>query len=317
MVSRGATSLQLTLHIGPHKTGTTALQSAFARGARPLRRKGVLYPKTNWLYPAQHRLAFALKGKAIPGTGERPDRKAEMAELKAAIGQHAGDRVFLSSEELFSCNLKAVTWLRDQLDIADVRILTFLRRPDMFLVSSYNQKIRQAGNGFDAPIRRFVRDPRKIAPEIDYQACLGAWADVFGDAAICLETYEDAAPLGRTLKHLGLPPRFLPDQPGVNKSVPGAVAECMRHAKAIGMAPEHQRRVLKRATSLFGKYPPFVLSNEDRLHIIRMLEPSNSALFQRFGRENPYTAEGYKPVPQKQDFNLSQQDLMRLIGCFL
>ena len=309
--------MHLTIHIGPHKTGTTALQTAFAVGSGKLRKAGVVYPRSNWLYPAQHRLAFALKDQRIPGTNDHPDREREVHDLMAAIAASKCQKAFLSSEEFFACPPSAIAWLRHRLDLDHVEILTFLRRPDTFLVSSYGQKMRQPGNGFDAPIQRFVRNPRQIAPEIDYRTCVQAWADAFGDDRVLLKTYEAGRPLMAALQQLGLSPDFLPDDPTVNKSPPGPVIETMRHAKAIGLSPDRQRRLLNIATEVYANREHFFLSTEDRLSIVRAFEDDNSALFRRFGQDNPYTLKKFTPVPGIRDHNLSHTDLLYLVDRLL
>ena len=307
--------LHLTIHIGPHKTGTTALQTACASGARTLAKSGVLYPKVCWHKPAQHRLAFAAKGRNLPGGGGVPDYGTELRALATALASFPRDRALISSEELFACPPEAILRLRDVLPDMTVQILTFLRRPDDFLVSSWNQKIRQPGNGFCAPIRRFVADPLQFAPEIDYARCIGNWAAVFGDGAIRLEVYEGGPPLPRTLALLGLPPDLLPDPTGVNRSVPGAVAECLRHAKLAGLSTETQRRLLERAQAVFADGPGFHLTPEDRRKVLAALEPANDALFRRFGKVNPFTPG---IVAETEDrLNLSHKDLMRLVETLL
>ena len=307
--------MHLTIHIGPHKTGTTALQTACASGARALAKAGVLYPRVCWHRPAQHRLAFASKGRKMPGGGAVPDFGTEVRALATALAAARTRRALISSEELFACPPEAIAQLGEALRGVAVEILTFLRRPDDFLVSSWNQKIRQPGNGFSAPIRRFVADPLQFAPEIDYARCVGNWADAFGDASIRLEVYEDGPPLPRTLAFLDCPPDLLPDLTGVNRSVPGAVAECMRHAKLAGLASDTQRRLLKRATDVFADRPDFHLSSEDRRAVLAALEPANDALFRRFGRENPFTPGSVAETEDR--LNLTHGDLMHLIGALL
>lgn len=307
--------LHLTIHIGPHKTGTTALQSACAAGARTLLKAGVLYPKVCWHRPAQHRLAFAAKGRKLPGNGAVPDFDAELRALSAALASARARRALISSEELFACPPEAILALRQALPDVTVEVLTFLRRPDDFLVSSWNQKIRQPGNGFSSPIRRFVKDPLQFAPEIDYTRSIGHWADIFGDGAIRLEVYEDGPPLPRTLALLGLPSDLLPDPPGVNRSVPGAVAEAMRHAKLAGLPSETQRRLLDCALTVFADGPDFHLSAKDRRAVLTSLEPANDALFRRFGKVNPFTPDISNATEDR--LNLTHADLLRLIGTLM
>lgn len=306
--------MELTIHIGPHKTGTTAIQVAFAGASGALRRQGLLYPRTNWLFSAQHRLAFALKGRTIPGL-DRPDPATEIDELLRALDRFSGNRAFISSEEFFACPPDAIRHLHDRLGPA--RIVAFPRRPDDFLVSCYNQKIKQPGNGFSAPIRRFLDGPEQIAPEFDYLACISAWADVFGDAAIRLETYESGPPLARLrdILELGNVPADPPGRP--NASVPGVVAEIMRHAKATGMAEAKQRILFTRIQRFFAGYPPFVVSAEDRERLLTATEPDMNALFARFGLPNPYRACRAAGTAPTRTHNLVHQDMLRFIETLL
>ena len=259
-------------------------------------------------------MAFALKARRIPGTKDTPDAKVEVANLLAAVRQSKLSRVFLSSEELFSCPPEAIAWLKTELGADQVDFLTFLRRPDTFLVSCYNQKMRQPGNGFASPISRFVKAPKQIAPEIDYFACINAWAEVFGDDRITVGTYEAGSPLVATLKHLGLPPGLLQDDPTVNRSLPGAVVETMRYAKTIGMPVDHQRRLLKLASEVFADGAPFYMADQDRISIIGAFEAANTTLFKRFGAKNPYAKRAFVPVAPLQEYNLKHSDLLRIVG---
>ena len=307
--------MDITIHIGPHKTGTTAIQTAFAQAAGALKREGVLYPKTAWRQTAHHRLAFALKGKKIPN-GDTPDLNEELNALCQAISGFDGRHVFLSSEEFFSCPPDALAVLKARLN-RPVQIVTFLRRPDNFLISCYNQKIKQPGNGFAAPIKPFLEAPQKIAPEMNYARAVATWADVFGDASIQLETYESGPPLARLRALLDL--KKLPADPHrrINASVPGVAVEIMRHAKVSGMEEAHQSKLLARTRQVYHGYPPYVVSDADRLAIIEKMEPDLNALFRRFGLDNPYTAANFEPIPCDRDYNANMQDMMRLLDSFL
>ena len=307
--------MDITIHIGPHKTGTTAIQTAFARAASALKREGILYPKTTWRQTAHHRLAFALKGKKIPGGGT-PDLNEELDAICHTISGFQGRHAFLSSEEFFSLGPEALTTLKTRLR-APIRIVTFLRRPDNFLISCYNQKIKQPGNGFAAPIKPFLDAPRKIAPEMDFAGAIATWADVFGDDAIVLETYEAGPPLVRLRALLGL--KHLPPDPDhrMNVSVPGVAVEIMRHAKISGMEETHQSKLLARSRQVYQGYPPYVVSDADRMAVIAEMEPDLNALFERFGQDNPYTVSNFQPVPCDRDYNANMQDIMRLLDSFL
>ena len=304
--------MELTIHIGSHKTGTTALQVAFAKASAALKREGLLYPKTQWRQTAHHRLAFALKGKSVP-RGDQPDLDGEIAKLMSALNAFHGGQALISSEEFFTCKEDALHALKTALGMP-VRVVCFLRRPDTFLVSCYNQKIKQPGNGFFPPIAKFLKNPRAIAPEMDYLSALSTWADVFGDAAITLETYEAASPLARMCAILGLETRLDDLDQQVNASVPGAVVETMRRAKAFGVSESKQRKLLARTREVYQGYPPYFVSNEDRRAVLAEMEDDMEVLFQRFGRTNPFRVEDFVPVQQDETSNINLHDMTRLVA---
>lgn len=307
--------MDLTLHIGPHKTGTTAVQIAFADKATALRKRGILYPKCNWIYPAQHRLAFAMNGKICPASGDRPDLQTELDDLCHTLEKAHLPQVFLSSEEFFASPVKSIRQLKDRLPVNSTTIFAYPRRPDAFLVSSYNQKIKQVGNGFAAPIARFVKDPRKIAPEIDYLACISNWADVYGDDNIHLRSFEYGSPLNHLAAHLGV--SDIVKNTSRNKSVPGAVAEVMRLAKVQDMPHDQQQKLFSKASAVFADWPQFSIPDDDRLNIIRTFETDNDVLFARFGQANPYRAKNFQPCTSPPKQNITVHDMMTLIASLL
>ena len=151
--------MDLFLHIGPHKTGTTAIQTAFADNAAALRRRGVLYPKCNWSYPAQHRLAFAMKDKVNPADGSAPDFTFELEALCRALEKSDLPRALISSEECFACPPARIKALKAAVPAKRITILAYPRRPDTFLISCHNQKTKQVGNDYCLPMRCFVAEP--------------------------------------------------------------------------------------------------------------------------------------------------------------
>ncbi len=307
--------MDLFLHIGPHKTGTTAIQTAFADNAAALRRQGVLYPKCNWSYPAQHQLAFAMKDKVNPATGKRPDFTTELDALCRSLEKSRLPRAFVSSEEFFAAPPARISALKDALPVTSTTILAFPRRPDTFLISSHNQKTKQVGNGFATPIKQFLTKPRDIAPEIDYRRWLSGWADVYGDDNIFLRAYENGTPFAHVTKALGL--SNIAQNTSANKSVPGVVAEAMRLAKVQNMPLDKQRKLFAKATKLFAERPSFHLANADRLRIIRTFEADNNALFARFDQENPFTEQSFTPLEDDTAQNVNVHDLMTLISTLL
>ena len=307
--------MDLFLHIGPHKTGTTSIQTAFADNATALRRRGVLYPKCNWSYPAQHRLAFSMKGKTNPADGSTPDFTTELDALCRALEKSSLPRALVSSEEFFASPPERIKALKDALPVVRTTILAYPRRPDTFLISCHNQKTKQVGNGYCLPIRCFVAEPRKITPEIDYRECISNWADVFGDKNIMLRAYEEGSPCEHVAELLDVSDIVTKNMH--NQSVPGVVAETMRLAKMQNMPVPQQRKLFAKASEVFADRTGFAMSDDDRLRIIETFEQDNDALFARFEQENPYRTANYTPQQDVPSQNVNVADLMTLISTLL
>jgi len=123
--------------------------------------------------------------------------------------------------------------------------------------------------------------------------------------------------LARLRALLGL--KQLPPDPErrINASVPGVAVEIMRHAKVSGMNEAHQSKLLARTRHVYQGYPPYVVSDADRIKIIAEMEPELDTLFERFGQDNPYTAANFEPIACERNYNANMQDMMRLLDSFL
>jgi hypothetical protein len=306
---------KLIIHIGAHKTATTTIQKMLLDNANHLKARGLIYPRVCWYHYAQHRLSFALKEVTDPVRGDRPDPETEIGQVNEFA--RCPGQVLISSEALFSLKRDAVTFLKDRLQFEQVKILAFVRRPDEMLLSIYNQKNKGPAQGFTRPLEFYVNRPRQIDPDINYAEQLGNWADVFGADAVDLRTYEAGPPVETFFSALGL---AAPEgrQGELNCSVPAAVVELMRLAKAFNFDHANQRALYELATRHFQGAERVYLSDEARVRIISHFQAENDALFASFHQDNPYRAESYTPVePNGPRPNLSHRDLMGLVETLL
>ena len=282
----------LLVHIGAHKTGTTAIQKSCHSGRRGLARAGVIYPRCNWYHYAQHRLAFAMRGMRDPDTNAVPDLQQELAALQDAIAAAPENaQILISSEEFFAAAPAAIARLHAALAGVQTRILAVTRRPDALFLSMYNQNVKSPQNGFHRRVEAFLEDPLKLHRDMNQRACVENWADAFGDDALLLRRYEDAPPLVMLLETLALPPDLLPAPASVNPSVPAAVAEVMRLSKMTGIAAELRADLYMLANEIFAGGAVLALPDATRKIILTRLQPDLEALFARFGMENTYRPE--------------------------
>lgn len=283
-------SRTLHIHIGAHKTATTMLQAAFLRNAEVLAENGVLYPETNRLHFAHHRLPFALRGRRDHKRGDVPDFDIEIAALRKAIERSSQRQIFISSEEFFVSSAKQLRKLHRALNFTSViRIIASIRRQDDYLLSVYNQNSKTIGNGFTRPLPWYVENPRTINREISFLSHLEKWRDEFGADSVSLLRYEDGEPLATMLGILGLPKSLIkaPER-HVNQSMPSATVETVRLAKRLGLSLRAQSIIRSAASRVFAGWPKGQLTDAQRARIIAEFTDENERLFAAFGMTNTY-----------------------------
>jgi len=147
------------VHIGPYKTGTTAIQSSLHEHRAELAAAGVTYPGR---YHRQMRPSWALLGRSRVGEAEVPvDEWDEMvAEVRAAPG-----RVVISSEDFSSARPVHVRRLVDDLGPDRVHVLIVARRLDKLLPSAWQERVKSVNETrtYDAWLREVLSAEREGA----------------------------------------------------------------------------------------------------------------------------------------------------------
>jgi hypothetical protein len=172
------------LHIGAHKTGTTAIQSMLRAESRRLKWLGFYYDRR-----------FYRLGKVLARRSPLPAQELDTLrqEVNAWLRVRHEPNVIGSSEALFGdlfasyANIQAVAKdVRTILADHDVRIVACIRRQDDFVQSVYHQYIKRGGTlRFDAFLH--THDVRAYR----WNELLGKYADVFGRDGVSVFCYED------------------------------------------------------------------------------------------------------------------------------
>lgn len=205
----GATSpvdpVDVVLHIGSDKTGTTSLQQLLRHNRSELARHGVLYPRS----PGRVRHAglgfFARPDDALvasrdwqradhpePGVFRRRLRRRLMQEV---AGSSAATMV-LSDEELFRLSAESITRLRGLLEpiARRIRVVAYLRRQDDHLVSRYQQAVKVG------EVRRLDAWARRDFTNLyDYASRLATWQQALEPTALVVRPFEQDRFAGGTL----------------------------------------------------------------------------------------------------------------------
>jgi hypothetical protein len=140
------------VHIGPYKTGTTAIQTSLHEHRDELVQHAVTYPGD---YHRQMRPSWALLGRSRVGERDVPEREwdAMVDEVRAAQG-----RVVISSEDFASARPQHVRRLVDDLGPDRVHVLIVARRLDKLLASAWQERVKSVNETrtYDAWLREVL-----------------------------------------------------------------------------------------------------------------------------------------------------------------
>ena len=176
---------EVLLHVGLHKTGTTALQVALADARLDLEQHGVCYPGTSTY---QHRAIMGGAGKAY-GWQDRGAKEVPRKTWDALVSQSRfKGRTIISSE--FLDNVEADVAARMVADLGGpqrVRVVVTLRSIGAILPSAWQQRLK---SGYAAPYSQFLttifaEQRSKRAERFwfrhDQVEQLRRWADIVGN----------------------------------------------------------------------------------------------------------------------------------------
>jgi len=310
------------LHIGAHKTGTSAAQWFLTQNRAELARRGILYPESCNYRFAQHRLAFALKGERRRVGPEGIDFETEIGGLKAEFAASRCGRVILSSEAFFSLPVPQIARLRRALADEDIRIVAVLRRPDQLFESLYNQKIRIVGNAYKRPYGTFLENPLGLDDDLDFERALVAWEQVFGREAMCVRCYEDAPDIVALLAEvMSLPLDGLDLSHGRrHDGLSVRAAELIRQGKLVGLDEELLKELKRIAEIRFPKSEEVggLLSPAERLGLLRQTDAMTAAVAARYlGVPNPYDSRRFRPRDLPPQATLTLTDAVAIIADLL
>ena len=128
------------VHIGPHKTGTTAIQSAFHRNRTSLAEQGVHYAGSQ-RQPMQ--AAHAVTGKPSPYADGKVPPMRRWDSLLGEIRRAKADRVVISSEGFADADDEASRRVVADLDPSRTHVVVTLRPLVDLLPSQWHQHVQQ------------------------------------------------------------------------------------------------------------------------------------------------------------------------------
>ena len=225
------------LHIGVHKTGTTAIQAAFADARPELRAQGIVYPGK---LQAQHRAALAMLGRPWGWNtrGGAVMDKSHFPKLAKRTRQATG-RVVISSEFFCEADEPTAEEIVQQLGGDRVQVVVTLRNLGRLLPSSWQQYLKY---GLTTPYEKWLRNVfdnpggSTATPTFwkrhDHGAVISRWAQAAGAEHVTVMVLEDvdlSAQYVAFAQMLGIDPTILTSRmdPTSNRSMTAAEAELL------------------------------------------------------------------------------------------
>jgi hypothetical protein len=228
------------LHIGIHKTGTSAIQNVCIENHRELLQAGILFPKAGFTRKGGLHATATSGHSGLIGflnAPNAPDVPPPGQALLRRIESGSWNRLVLSSELLSQPDnrgaVECIAWFRQR--GFEVKLIAYLRRQDRWLDSFYRERLEWKPPKY--------RDARSIDEFwraegdawLNYEERIGHWVAAVGRDHAQIRSYEDVqnagGVVGDFLAIIGAEPAQLNLAQSVglhNPSLPAAAADLMR-----------------------------------------------------------------------------------------
>ena len=205
--------VDLVLHIGSGKTGTSSIQRLLQSNRTRLAELGHLYPQTQPGRTRHAQLSMSVKDDEAlermpawdPSRWSSPAefRKTFRRRLVSEINESGLSNVLLSDEALFGSPeeaLRRLRWFTDRI-ARSLRLVVYLRRQDDHLVSRYQQVVKlgetrrlaEPARQVDTPQPRASWASRQGSNTYDYYTRLRTWERHLEPDAFVVRRFERAS----------------------------------------------------------------------------------------------------------------------------
>ncbi|MEQ8757964.1 MAG: hypothetical protein RID09_31210 [Coleofasciculus sp. G1-WW12-02] len=280
------------LHIGTHKTGTSAIQKLLLNNREQLLSKGLFLPLSKG---SHHKLIQKNDNDKDYGLN------AEKWEaLLQEIRSQESNNIVISSEDFFRLDSGLIPKLKDYLSNYETKIIVYLRRQDNYLISLYCQAVKTAHH-WDS-LNQHILDNKYYA---DYYQRLEPWKQAFGKENLIVRVYEKDQLSNGLFNDFLKSIHINSDGLDLKKAQSINISPTLRTIKVIrflsGIAIGQMSISKKKMTGLYYTYlipdtnlsrliaslPNFLLSNElmttqERIDLLKEFEESNRKVAQEY-----------------------------------
>ena len=178
--------MNVFIHIGTGKTGTSYIQSSFVAHQKTLiERHGLLYPESGRVHH-RHRVLRQIAERTSPAT-------AFLDQLEQECGANRASTILLSDENLSWLNRYQIQTLRDAFGDHRPRIILWLRNQADMIRSAWQEAVK---HGEYESLSSYIRGARG-RPRLEYLRMADQWAEGFGKEAMRIVLFDELAALGQ------------------------------------------------------------------------------------------------------------------------
>lgn len=297
----------LYLHVGTPKTATSSIQKFLTENRKVLEKYGYCYPRSQHKYPGVNprRNGHFLFGK-VNENGQRCKKK-EALYYKEGIQQVASafqlyDNVILSDESIWYCLSYFKKTLLEKLKEEanrqqfQIKVIVYLRRQDAFLLSRWNQAIKQ-NTSFAATLScddYFAVEQQKEEKLYAYADKLDEIAKVIGKENLIVRKFEpkswrDGQIIHDFMHEIGL---------DVNEEFQSLEQEANlrleKNATEIKRIVNLNNDFTEKEVSYFGKFLKEISNSGSKEELTVMLEKEEIVQFlKKYEMQNQRVAEEY------------------------
>lgn len=167
---------KLIIHIGMHKTGTTAIQTFLNASKKQLKTYGCLYPKTN-KEPLKNRPKHSSVLKAACRIHKPNAQQFEREKLLMEFHSSGCHTMLLSNEGFGFQTKKCVEFFKPFISEFEISVICYLKRQDLLIESLYSQFTRELQRKESRTIIEFINS-NHIRKYIDYHDLLSQWRNI-------------------------------------------------------------------------------------------------------------------------------------------
>lgn len=176
----------LYLHIGAHKTGSSAIQKFLSLNRGKLVRNGYLYPYAGNRHE-HHFVPHGIQGRTL--FYSNPDEVTET--LVNEISNSKQNNIIISSEDFELLKGDEIKTLKELIPAGLlVKVIYYVRTQDEQLESRYNQRVKTRAIRLKKTFHDFYRSGSFPINELDYYSLLLPWKEAFGKENIIVRVYE-------------------------------------------------------------------------------------------------------------------------------